>query len=134
MGIADAKAVCRFGRCTFAKITCNPLGITCKAPEPDCPPPTVPSVMEDGNGKCWTGACVPAETCDWVPDCTYCGDDLTCVTKLQKGAYTLCEPLPPSCDEAPATCACAETICESSPPHTVCHDLDDSLGCECPNC
>ena len=135
IGLPDAKAICRFGRCTFAKTTCNPLGINCKALEPTCPPGTVASVFDDGGLKCWTGACVPAEACDWVPDCTFCeAPDLTCVSKLQKGAYQLCEPIPLDCEDGPVDCSCAEIICEQSPPHTICHDLEDSLGCECPNC
>ncbi|MEZ4384462.1 MAG: hypothetical protein R3A79_24245 [Nannocystaceae bacterium] len=134
IGLAKAKAVCRFGQCAFEKVTCNPLGVTCKALPPECAFGQVPSVVDDGNGACWTGYCVPAEACDWVPDCAYCGVAMTCVTKLQKGAYQLCEPTPVDCGDAPATCACADIICESSPPHVVCHDLDDGLGCECPNC
>jgi hypothetical protein len=134
IGLAMAKAVCRFGRCAFEKITCNPLGVTCKALPPECEFGTLPSVVDDGNGTCWTGFCVPSEACDWVPECAYCGVDMTCVTKLQKGAYQLCEPKPVACGEDPVTCDCADIICESSPPHLVCHDLGDSLGCECPNC
>ncbi|MCA9636478.1 MAG: hypothetical protein KC420_10675 [Myxococcales bacterium] len=135
IGLADAKAVCRFGRCTFEKTTCNPLGVTCKSLPPECAPGTVASVVDDGNGKCWTGHCVPAEACDWAPECAACdAPDLTCVAKLQKGAYVLCEPLPWDCGEGPATCACAESICLASPPHTVCHDVADGIACECPNC
>jgi hypothetical protein len=130
VGLAKAKAVCRFGRCTFEKVTCNPLQVTCKALPPECPDFQVPSV----DGDCWTGSCVLPEACDWVPSCDYCGAGMTCVTKLQKGAFTLCEPLPPACGDGPATCACADEICEASPPHIICQDLGESLGCECPNC
>ncbi|MBK8262557.1 MAG: hypothetical protein IPK80_14640 [Nannocystis sp.] len=135
VGLAKAEAVCHWGVCTFQKVLCNPLGITCKALQPDCGPGTVASVHEIDGEKCWTGTCVPAEACDWAPDCATCdAAALTCVAKLQKGAYVLCEPTPPACGEAVADCGCAEIICESSPPHTVCSDQEGGIACECPFC
>jgi hypothetical protein len=135
VGLAKAEAVCHWGVCTFQKVLCNPLGITCKALQPDCGPGTVASVHEIDGEKCWTGTCVPAEACDWAPDCATCdAAALTCVAKLQKGAYVLCEPTPPACGEAVADCDCAEIICESSPPHTVCSDQEGGIACECPFC
>jgi hypothetical protein len=135
-GLENAPLECRFGRCTFAKIACNPLGVNCNAPKPDCAPGQVPSVLENDDGKCWTGACVPAEACDWVPDCTYCNEDeLVCVGKLQKGAYHLCEPKPIDCgDDDDIDCGCGQQICDASPPHTVCHDATPDIDCECPFC
>ncbi len=135
-GLEGAALACRFGRCTFAKIACNPLGVNCNAPKPQCAPGEVPSVLETDDGKCWTGSCVPAEACDWVPDCSYCDDDeLVCVGKLQKGAYSLCEPKPLDCGDADdIDCTCGQQICDASPPHTVCHDAADDISCECPFC
>ena len=135
-GLPAAQAVCRWGVCTFAKVSCNPLGVVCKALPPECGPGFAPGVQEDGDGKCWTGWCVPLEACDWAPECAACDavPGLTCVAKLQKGAYVLCEPTPPGCGEGPVECGCAGVICEASPPHTVCHDTAEGIACECPFC
>jgi len=135
-GLADPKAVCHWGVCTFAKVECNPIGILCKSLPPECPPGFLPSVQTTDQGKCWTGSCAPIEACDWAPDCAACAvvPGLTCVAKLQKGSFFVCEPLPPACGDGPATCACASTICDNSPPHTICHDVADGVACECPFC
>jgi len=134
-GLENAALECRHGVCTFAKLTCNPLGVTCKALPPNCGPGDVPGVLEENDGKCWSGACVPAEACDWVPDCSYCaGDDLVCVLKGQKGAYHVCEPRPLDCGPGEVDCACGQQICDASPPHTVCIDEKDGIQCECPFC
>ncbi|MBK7830395.1 hypothetical protein [Nannocystis sp.] len=135
-GLEGAAVECRFGRCTFAKVQCNPLGVNCKKAKPDCPKGQVAEVEETNGGKCWTGYCVPAEACDWVPDCTYCdNEELVCVGKLQKGAYHLCEPKPAECDgQTDIDCTCGQQICDASPPHTVCHDAQPDIDCECPFC
>ena len=135
-GLEGAAVECRFGRCTFAKVPCNPLGITCKSLPPDCPADQVPGVVDTDDGKCWTGFCVPAEACDWVPDCKACEDDeLVCVGKLQKGAYHVCEPRPADCEgNGDIDCDCGAQICDASPPHTVCHDEQPDIACECPFC
>lgn len=128
------QAVCRFGRCTFAKVTCNPTAVTCKTLPPDCAPGTLPSVVDD----CWSGQCTPVEACDWAPDCAACttdADPLVCVFKAQKGAYQVCEPKPAACGDAPEIdCACGQEICDASPPHTECHDQTPGIVCECPFC
>ena len=135
-GLDTAAVECRFGRCTFAKVQCNPLGVNCKSKPPVCPVGQVPGVEDTNDGKCWTGFCVYAEACDWVPDCTHCAaDDLVCVGKLQKGAYHLCEPRPADCEgTGDIDCDCGMQICDASPPHTVCHDAQPGIECECPNC
>ena len=133
--LEQAELECRWGVCTFAKLTCNPLGITCKSLPPNCAPGDVPGVIEDDNGKCWSGLCVPAEACDWVPDCSYCAaPDLVCVLKGQKGAYHVCEPRPLDCGPGDIDCDCGQQICDASPPHTVCHDEAVGIQCECPFC
>lgn len=128
------QAVCRFGRCTFAKVTCNPTAVTCKTLPPDCAPGTLPSVVDD----CWSGKCTPVEACDWAPDCAACTTDpdpLVCVLKGQKGAYHVCQPKPAACGDAPEIdCACGQEICDASPPHTECHDLTPGIECACPFC
>lgn len=135
-GLDGAAVECRFGRCSFAKVQCNPLGVNCKSKPPECPVGQVPGVMDTNDGKCWTGSCVYAEACDWVPDCTHCAaDDLVCVGKLQKGAYHVCEPRPADCEgTGDIDCDCGQQICDASPPHTVCHDGQPDIDCECPNC
>lgn len=122
---------CRWGVCAFEKQTCNPLGVVCKSLPPDCAPGDVPGVA----GDCWSGACVPAKACDWVPDCSYCdAPDLVCVFKAQKGAYHVCEPRPLDCGPGDIDCGCGQQICDASPPHTVCGDADPGIVCECPFC
>lgn len=127
--------VCRFGRCTFDKVTCNPTSIICDAAPPNCPLGQLPSV----KGDCWSGQCTPVEACDWAPDCAACQTDptdpLVCVFKAQKGAYHVCEPKPVDCGDAPEIdCECGAEICEASPPHTVCGDSNPGIVCECPFC
>jgi hypothetical protein len=134
LGLEGAPLRCRFGRCTFVKIDCNPLQVTCKSLPPECPKGQVPSV--DVEASCWTGVCAPAEACDWVPDCGACDEDeLVCVQKLQKGAFEVCEPKPVDCgDVADIDCGCGQQICDASPPHTVCGDVQGGIACECPFC
>jgi hypothetical protein len=133
IGLSTPAVECRLGRCMFKKEMCNPFGVTCDAPQPDCGPGSVPAVNEN---SCWTGGCVPAEVCDWVPDCTYCDDpELVCVGKLQKGAYKVCEAKPFECSDVDnLDCTCGQQICDASPPHTVCHDSAEGIDCECPFC
>ena len=122
---------CRYGVCAFEKQTCNPLGVLCKSLPPDCAPGDVPGVA----GDCWSGSCVPAKACDWVPDCSYCdAPDLVCVFKAQKGAYHVCEARPLDCGPGDIDCGCGQQICDASPPHTVCGDDGPGIICECPFC
>lgn len=135
IGLDNVGVECRLGRCMFTRQTCNPLSVDCDAPKPMCAPGDVPTVEDTNGGKCWTGACVPAEACDWVPDCSYCADDeLVCVAKLQKGAYKVCEARPLDCPGGDIDCGCGQQICDASPPHTICQDVNDGIGCECPFC
>lgn len=134
--LKDSKPVCRFGRCTFSKINCNPNGVICKSLPPTCGPGTLPTI--NANGDCWSGQCAPIEACNWAPDCASCvdkEDPLVCVFKAQKGAYHVCEPKPVDCgDMQDIDCGCGQQICDASPPHTVCHDNNPDITCECPNC
>lgn len=136
IGLFTPVVECRYGVCAFQKQTCNPLGVDCQMPAPECGPGALPTVEDTNGGKCWTGNCVPAETCDWVPDCSYCDiADTVCVGKLQKGAYHVCEARPLDCGETDdIDCTCGQQICDASPPHTVCQDAADDIACECPFC
>jgi len=136
IGLNNPVVECRYGVCAFQKQSCNPLGVNCEMPAPECGQGALPTVEDTNEGKCWTGNCVPAETCDWVPDCTYCDiADTVCVGKLQKGAYHVCEAKPLDCGETDdIDCTCGQQICDASPPHTVCQDAADDIACECPFC
>jgi hypothetical protein len=129
--LLNAELECRWGVCAFAKLTCNPLGVVCKSLPPNCAPGDVPGVA----GDCWSGTCIPAKACDWVPDCSYCAaPDLVCVLKGQKGAYHVCEPRPLDCPPGEIDCGCGQQICDASPPHTICNDATPGIECECPFC
>jgi hypothetical protein len=135
LDVGKSKPVCRFGRCSFSKVHCNPVGVLCDAAPPDCPAGQLPSVTEDGT--CYTGQCAPTEACDWAPDCASCidkEDPLVCVFKLQKGAFHVCEPKPADCGPGDIDCGCGAQICEMSPPHTICADQNPGIACECPFC
>lgn len=135
LDVKDSKPVCRFGRCTFSKVHCNPIGVLCDVAPPDCPAGQLPSVTEDGT--CYTGQCAPTEACDWSPDCDHCvdkEDPLVCVFKLQKGAYHVCEPKPADCGPGDIDCGCGAQICEMSPPHDKCSDQQNGIACECEFC
>ncbi|MBL9101639.1 MAG: hypothetical protein JNL82_11820 [Myxococcales bacterium] len=133
-GLEGAALACRFGRCTFEKIRCNPTLVSCDEAPPQCGPGDLPSVDEDGT--CWTGQCAPAEACDWVPDCSFCDEDeLICVNKLQKGSFTVCDAKPLDCgDVEDIDCGCGQQVCDASPPHTICQETPDDIACECPVC
>lgn len=136
LDVGKSKPVCRFGRCTFSKVHCNPVGVLCDLAPPNCPAGQLPSVTEDGT--CFTGQCAPTEACDWSPDCDHCvdkEDPLVCVLKLQKGPFHVCEPKPADCGDVPdIDCACGQQICDMSPPHTECSDQNPGIACECPFC
>ncbi|HEY8379218.1 MAG TPA: hypothetical protein VIK91_22145 [Nannocystis sp.] len=135
LDIGAGQAVCRFGRCTFEKVNCNPAQVLCDALPPNCPPGQLPSV----SGACWSGQCAPVEACDWAPDCATCQidvDPLVCVFKLDpKNPFHVCEPKPADCGDAPEIdCGCGAEICEASPPYTSCEDQVPGIACECPFC
>jgi hypothetical protein len=100
---------CRYGRCAVVGASCNPNGVVCAQAPPDCEPGFVPGTA-DG---CWTGTCVAAELCDYVPACDACPDDTVCVSWVPgPKAPTLysCEPIPAACGGV-ATCECAADLC-----------------------
>jgi len=88
---------------------CDPLGVVCEALPPACPPGEVAEV--DAVGQCWTFACVPADSCTTVPDCTACTMDQACVVRAgPMGPSFVCEPVEPGCMGVP-TCACMPGAC-----------------------
>jgi len=88
---------------------CDPVEAQCEAVPPPCPPGTVAEV--DPTTMCWTFSCVPAESCQTVPDCTVCGEDQACVVRSDLAGLTfVCEPIPPACMDV-ATCECMPAAC-----------------------
>lgn len=128
LGIAAPE--CRLGVCSPQRLSCDPGIVQCKGPVPDCPPGTLPETTRE----CWTNRCVPAEHCDAVPSCDFCGDDTVCVQKAGfVSEFVRCEPVLPTCDTA-AACGCiGDQVCVQ--PFGVCIDTADHvITCECPNC
>lgn len=126
--IGIKKAVCRFGVCATEKVQCSGE-VACDESPPDCPPGTLPGISE----ACWTGACVPALSCDAVPDCSACPQGTMCVSYVAFVITNVCEPLPANCDGTPS-CACAGDLA-CTDPFTICQDTNNgALVCECPAC
>lgn len=128
--IAVDESVCRLGQCIVERLDCDASQVICLALPPECPKGTVPGVQ----GQCWSGACVPGEICNVVPDCTYCPEtDWMCVTKIAFGPQSVtCEPIPEDCMGEPS-CECAGAVC--TPDFSFCSDPGgDQLNCECINC
>jgi hypothetical protein len=126
------QAVCRFGVCGTERINCDSSKILCDALPPQCPPNQVAGVTE--NGSCWTGQCVAALSCNFVPDCSACPDDSMCVQKVAKPmSLPTCEPIPLECD-GQVDCKCAGTfVCTGN--FNICNALgDNQLSCGCPQC
>lgn len=127
-GIGGIGVECQFDVCQLEEVDCNQLEVVCDAPTPECPDGQLPSV---DNG-CWTFDCVPAEACNYVPDCEWCGDQACIHTFTQIGTLYGCEPIPESCGGAP-TCDCMPGACDMAPFDT-CADGQNGITCSCPAC
>lgn len=126
------QAECRLGVCGTERINCDSSTVQCDAPTPDCPVGQAPGVNQ--NGTCWTGACVPALSCNVVPDCSICPADSMCVQKISKQqTLPTCEPVPLEC-VGKVDCECAGTfVCTGD--FNVCNALGgNELSCGCPAC
>ncbi|WAS93617.1 hypothetical protein [Nannocystis punicea] len=126
IGIDEAK--CVLGECTTEKVDCS-SEVACDSLPPDCPPGTLPGIA----GACWSGACVPAVSCDKVPDCKSCPDSLMCVQFQAFINEHTCLPLPTECN-GKASCECAAEACVE--PFGFCGEGagDVDLACACPAC
>ncbi|MBZ5714026.1 hypothetical protein [Nannocystis pusilla] len=126
IGIDEAK--CVLGQCTTEKVDCS-SDVLCDSLPPDCPPGKLPGV----TGGCWSGACVPAVSCDKVPDCNACPDELLCVENQAFVFEHVCLPMPEACG-GEASCGCAEEACVQ--PFGFCGEGagEVDLACSCPNC
>jgi len=122
------QAVCVLGQCTTEKVDCS-SDVACDSLPPECPPGTLPGIKE----ACWSGACVPAVSCDKVPDCKSCPDELLCVKNEAFVSEHTCLPMPEECG-GDASCACADEACAQ--PFGLCGEGagDVDLTCICPNC
>lgn len=126
------QAVCRLGVCGTERVNCDSSKILCDGLPPVCPKGQVPGVSE--NNTCWTGQCVPALSCNVVPDCSACPADSMCVQKISKQpSLPTCEPIPLECD-GKVDCECAGTfVCTDQ--FNACNALGgNQLSCGCPVC
>lgn len=122
-------AICRLGQCITERLDCDASQVICLAFPPDCPEGFFPGV----DGECWSGACIPAEICNVVPDCASCPAEWMCVNDIPFGPpIHHCEPLPADCPGEP-DCTCAGAVCTD--PFTFCADPGgNELNCECVDC
>ncbi len=127
--LAIDQAVCRFGVCTTERVACDPTKVLCDSLPPECPKGQVAGV----TGGCWSGQCVPAISCDVVPDCEVCPAGTMCVQKISKQqSLPTCEPIPAECG-GEVDCDCAGGfVCTGD--FDACNDLGDDLACACPVC
>ena len=126
------QAVCRFGVCTTERVRCDPREVVCDAPTPDCPQGQVPGVTE--NGACWTGLCVPALSCDVVPECSDCPLGTMCVQLIsQVDLLPTCEPIPHECNNF-VHCDCVGPFACTGLFHLCAPGGGDKINCSCPDC
>lgn len=124
------KAMCRFGVCQTARLSCDGNKVLCDALPPPCPPGEV----AETSPACWTGKCVPAALCDVVPECALCPDGTVCVQDVAFGpqGWPRCEPIPAACGGV-ATCDCVGSlVCVGE--FSACNKQGEVIDCECPNC
>jgi hypothetical protein len=77
---------------------------------------------------CWSGGCLPATDCDWVPDCSFCSNQQLCMYD-NRGECSLlrCVDELPECGPMEPVCACtgAEWCMGSS-----CSPAPDGFSCD----
>ncbi|MCA9695561.1 MAG: hypothetical protein KC636_38645, partial [Myxococcales bacterium] len=119
-------AACEQGVCVVKAKSCNQDKVLCDALPPECKEGTLPQV----DGGCWTGACLPIEACDWVPDCSHCPPGDTCKTTQGEGDSCVqheCIPPFPECF-GEQNCACLGPVfCPQEFPSCV--DGDGGIVC-----
>ncbi|MCX4245578.1 hypothetical protein [Paraliomyxa miuraensis] len=118
------EAYCDTGVCRVRGLSCDQTAVQCDAAAPACPDGQLPQVSD----HCYTGACLPIEHCDWVPDCSYCAAGDTCViTQTAACDQHRCLPPFPECP-GPATCNCLGAVA-CAPPHGACAIDGDAIVC-----
>ena len=108
-------------------VICNPSGVLCDAPPPQCPPGEVPSV----EGSCW-GACVPILSCATEPNCDGCGTGF-CAEYVAFATEYRC--VLPSLTCSALACGClAPDFCVA--PYDACQESSAApdVRCECITC
>ena len=130
-GISDPTFECLAGTCALRGLECDEDEVLCDAPPPVCVAGEEPHV----SGGCWSGLCVPVESCSSVPDCATCPESHACVSSQAFFETLTCVPIDPACGGTP-TCECmGDEACGGSPfmcvPTT---SGDQDLTCVCPVC
>lgn len=126
------QAVCRFGVCGTERVNCDDRQVVCNSLPPKCAAGLVPGVTDNGN--CWTGQCVPAMSCNFVPDCSACPADSMCVQKISKmQSLPTCEPIPAECD-GKVDCECAGGFVCTGDFNACNANGNNEITCGCPVC
>jgi hypothetical protein len=128
LGIADAPAVCRAGRCV-APGSCDESKVLCAVPSPICAAGEAPVI----SGACYTGSCQKVLECEAVTDCGVCtgAPKPACVQETAQLATTHCVDVAAPCSDA--SCAClGPSVCVGA--FDLCVEATDHLSCECPTC
>jgi hypothetical protein len=130
LGVSPTSVDCVAGRCVKG-YDCDTTKLTCRVAEPACQPGEVPQMLD----QCYTGACVPASQCSFVPECGKCAAGDACASYVtQLGPLRHCVSIPAACGGA-ASCSClGPTTCLQ--PFGMCSEFSGILGvsCECPVC
>ncbi len=130
LGVDVNKVACVAGRCVM-NFDCDTSKVACKMAEPQCPPGTTPQV----SINCYTGECVDASQCEFVPDCAKCATEEACsVYQTQIGLRPHCVSIPAGCG-SDTSCTClGPTTCVGG--FNSCQDLSGVKGvsCDCPAC
>lgn len=131
-GIESPMVECLAGTCALRDLNCDASEVLCDAPPPACPAGEVAHV---GEG-CWSGLCVPVESCAAVPSCDSCPEGHACVRSVAFFETITCVPVDPACAGGVPTCECmGDEACGGSP--FVCappSSGEEDLSCFCPVC
>lgn len=118
-GITQAQ--CVDGHCAAVGLSCNQAVVTCKVAPPVCDADSLPQVV----GDCYTGACLPVEACDWVPDCSTCAQGQLCMHELRGGCdYVRCVDDIDLC-QGESPCCVGENWCGTG----QCTETADGFAC-----
>jgi hypothetical protein len=103
-----SEVTCNEGHCAAVGLSCNQALVTCKVAPPVCDVGFLPQVWD----HCFTGACLPVEACDWVPDCSACAEGELCMHELRGGCdYVRCVAEMAEC-QGESACCVGESWCE----------------------
>ncbi|MCA9649284.1 MAG: hypothetical protein KC501_05210 [Myxococcales bacterium] len=119
------EAYCDAGSCRVRGLSCDQTAVVCEVEPPECPEGELPQVAD----HCYTGSCLPVEYCDWVPDCSDCPTDSTCVVTQTPGCdqHSCLAPFP-ECPPGPPTCDCLGGVACNAP-YGACAIDGDTIVC-----